>query len=203
MQAVNIERPECLDFSLQPRVAYRGKNAQTHLQACGLPIPERPNQALSNASQGTTNKNSTHKGLTHKGSTHKGSTNKEHEELVLRLSDTEFWVLSITDNVTEHVDITLQKPLPDSACYRLYCQDSHACFALLGDNLPALMAKICGVDLRTEAFPLGAIAQTSAARINVIVVHHQYKSRSCFLVLCDSAAAEYFRHSVEDALAIA
>jgi hypothetical protein len=33
------------------------------------------------------------------------------------------------------------------------------------------MAKLCGVDLRSAAFAPGAVAQTSAARINVIVIN--------------------------------
>ncbi|NQD59447.1 hypothetical protein HP546_29365 [Pseudomonas sp. CM25] len=35
----------------------------------------------------------------------------------------------------------------------------------------AAMAKLCEVDLRPGIFPIGAVAQTSAARVNVIIVN--------------------------------
>ena len=98
------------------------------------------------------------------------------------------------------VDALNQRGLPESACYPLYCQDSHAWFTLTGAHLPETLAKVCGVDLREAAFPLGSIAQTSAARINVIVIHHEVYGIPCFSVLCDSAAAEYLWDSLLDAM---
>ena len=62
------------------------------------------------------------------------------------------------------------------------------------------MAKVCGVDLREDTFPRGSIAQTSAARINVIVIHHEVNGIPCFSILCDSAAAEYLWECLLDAM---
>lgn len=154
------------------RTGVRGLNAETFLNDLGLPIPASPNQALS-SSDGA---------------------------CVLRLSQKEFWILEnpvICSNLAEKVR---QAALPASDCYRLFCRDGHAWFALTGDELPNIMAKICGVDMRAAAFPLGSIAQTSVARLNAIVVHHQINGAACFSVLCDSAAAEYMSACLLDAM---
>ena len=161
-----------MDLSILPRTGFRGLNAAQHLQAAGLPVPAKPNQAS----------------VTDNG------------ELVLRLSQKEFWVLGALADQGAGVDTLNQRGLPENNCYPLYCQDSHAWLTLTGAHLPAIMAKVCGVDLREDAFPLGAIAQTSAARINVVVVHHQVNGLPCFSVLCDSAAAEYLWECLLDAM---
>ncbi|MNQ90898.1 Sarcosine oxidase, gamma subunit family [compost metagenome] len=62
------------------------------------------------------------------------------------------------------------------------------------------MAKLCGVDLRAEAFPSGAVAQTSAARINVIVINLSADANPSFQILCDRASLEYFKGAVMDAM---
>ncbi|MCY1308595.1 hypothetical protein D9M70_586140 [compost metagenome] len=63
-----------------------------------------------------------------------------------------------------------------------------------------VMAKVCGVDLRPEAFPVGAVAQTSAARINVIVINAGTGERPHFHILCDRASLEYFHGALLDAM---
>ena len=62
------------------------------------------------------------------------------------------------------------------------------------------MAKLCGVDLRTQAFGQGAVAQTSAARINMIVINTGLGTTPCFQILCDRASLEYFKGAVLDAM---
>lgn len=168
-----VRRCGLLDLSLHPRVAYRGRNTSALLEAAGLPVPISPNQAK----------------IGPRG------------ELVLRLGQNEFWVLADPTEDGASVDVVKKIDLPETACYQLYCQDSHAWLALTGAHLPEIMAKICGVDLRDEAFALGAIAQTSVARVNVIVVHHEVNAIPCFLLLCDSAAVEYFWECLLDASA--
>ena len=161
-----------LDLSVLPRTAYRGLNAPAHLQGAGLPVPLQPNQASVSA----------------------------NGELVLRLSQKEFWVLAALEDGGAGVDALSQRDLPQDNCYPLYCQDSHAWFTLSGTHLPEILAKVCGVDLREAVFARGAIAQTSVARINVIVIHHQVNAIPCFSILCDSAAAEYLWECLLDAM---
>jgi sarcosine oxidase, subunit gamma len=77
-------------------------------------------------------------------------------------------------------------------------RDSHAWFALEGSPLPSMMAKICGVDLRPERFSDLAIAQTSVARINAIVLRAD-RPDPIFHLLADSASAAYFLDCLRDA----
>lgn len=166
------EQSALLDLSVLPRTGFRGLNAADHLQAAGLPVPAKPNQAS----------------ITDSG------------ELVLRLSQKEFWLLGALSNGGTGVDALNERGLPAADCYPLYCQDSHAWLALTGAHLPETLAKVCGVDLREAQFPLGSIAQTSVARVNVVIVHHQLAGVPCFSILCDSAAAEYLWESLLDAM---
>ena len=77
--------------------------------------------------------------------------------------------------------------------------DSHCWFAVTGERAPDMFAKICGVDLRPGKFAEGAIAQTSVARINAIVIRRATSTPSYYL-LADSASAEYLWHCVTDAM---
>lgn len=161
-----------LDLSTLPRAGFRGYNAPTHLNAADLPVPDKPN-LMSVSANG---------------------------ELVLRLSQKEYWVLSALSDQGAGVDALSKLTLPESACYPLYCQHSHAWFVMTGAHLPEILAKVCGVDLREEAFPVGSIAQTSVARISVVVAHHELNGMACFSILCDSAASEYLWDCLQDAM---
>ena len=169
-----VQAQQCglLDLSILPRIGFRGFNSAMHLEALGLPAPAQPNQARVSAGG----------------------------ELVLRLSQKEFWVLASLADQGAQVTSLHQRDLPNKDCYPLYCQDSHAWFALTGADLPELFAKICGVDLRQAAFPVGSIAQTSVARVNAIVINRPVNDIPCFFILSDSAAAEYLWECLLDAM---
>ncbi|MGB1237695.1 MAG: sarcosine oxidase subunit gamma family protein [Pseudomonadales bacterium] len=156
------------DFSLNLRYGFRGPSAQAYLQDADLSVPSQPNCAL--ATPGG--------------------------QQVLRLSNTEFWVI--------HPESTQTQPLLDTAdgegCYSLYNRDSHAWLVLSGCEISSVMAKLCAVDLRTEHFALGAIAQTSVARVNAIVVHHELEGESVFSLFSDSASASYLWSALQDAM---
>jgi len=62
------------------------------------------------------------------------------------------------------------------------------------------MAKLCGVDLRPNAFAPGSVAQTSAARINVIVINLGAHAEPCFQILFDRASLAYFKDAMLDAM---
>jgi sarcosine oxidase, subunit gamma len=83
--------------------------------------------------------------------------------------------------------------------YPLPRRDSHAWFRLSGEDLPAMMAKICGVDLRHERFADLSIAQTSVARLNAIVLRADRDGSPVLHLLADSAAAAYFLECLRDA----
>lgn len=174
-----VKQAALLDLSVVSRTGFRGLNAEQHLQTAGLPVPPKPNEGLSGDSG----------------------------ELVLRLSQKEFWILGgignddgDSDGHLDTIDKLNQQPLPADNCYPLFCQDSHAWFMLTGEYLADIMAKVCGVDLRSDVFPSGAIAQTSVARVNVIVVSHQVNAVPVFSLLSDSASSEYLWGALLDAI---
>lgn len=166
------EQAGLLDLSLVPRTGFRGIRVPDHLALAGLPVPERPNLSKSS----------------------------ETGEWVLRLSPKEFWVLGSLQDEGARVDALKSNTRLPAGNYPLYCQDSHTWLALTGAHLPDIMAKVCGVDLRPSAFPVGGIAQTSVARINAIVVHQTLGDLPCFSLLFDSAAADYLWEALLDAI---
>ena len=162
-----------VDLSLLPRIGMRGSRSTEYLNAIKMPIPEKPNLAVS----------------------------ADTGELVLRLGVNSYWVLASLADAGVTLTSLTEKSLPEQDCYQAYCQHSHAWFAITGDLQAQIMAKICGVDLREESFPLGAIVQTFAAGVSVIIVHHQYEQTSLFSVFCDTTFAEYLWKTLGDAMA--
>ena len=63
------------------------------------------------------------------------------------------------------------------------------------------MAKLCGVDLSEDVFPLGSVAQTQAAWVSVIVAAHQDQDgQSVFSMFVDQSLARYLWAAIEDAM---
>ena len=162
-----------IDLSEVPRVGFRGRQSAEYLSARGFELPDAPNRAVTQAD---------------------GSH-------VARLSQTVYLVLgSLADRGQRIADEEARWELDHSANYLLPRQDSHAWLQLSGVHIDQVMAKLCGVDLRLQAFAAGAAAQTSAARINVIVINVGSQEVPTFQILCDSASVEYFKGAVLDAM---
>ena len=163
-----------VDLTDLPRVGFRGQQSAAYLQAQGFTLPDAPNQAVTQAD---------------------GSH-------VARLSQTEYFILgSLADRGERIADEEARWELDHSANYLLPREDSHAWLHLSGVCIAEVMAKLCGVDLRPAAFPLGAVAQTSAARINVIVINLGSKGQPAFQIMFDRASLAYFKGAVLDAMA--
>lgn len=161
-----------LDLSVLPRCGFRGPNAAHHLASLGLPVPERPNQTV----------------------------RSESGEWVLRLSMKEFWVLGSLQDKGARIASLQAEPLPEGV-YSLYCQHSHAWMLMTGAHLAEIFAKVCGVDLRSPAFPQGSIAQTSVARVNAIIAYQPLANGlPAFSILSDSASSEYLWDALMDAM---
>jgi sarcosine oxidase subunit gamma len=79
--------------------------------------------------------------------------------------------------------------------------ESHAWFLVTGERAPGMFAKICGVDLRPHRFAIGAIAQTSLAKMSAIVIRADLGEVPAYHVLADSASAEYLWGCLLDAMA--
>lgn len=161
------------DLTDLPRVGFRGAHSAEYLRSRGFVLPDAPNRAVIQAD---------------------GSQ-------VARLSQTEYLLLgSPEDQGQRMADEEARWELDHQANYLLPRQDSHACFQLTGDHLSEVLAKLCGVDLSPQAFGPGAVAQTSAARINVIVINSGTVQQTSLHILCDRASREYFREALEDAM---
>lgn len=161
-----------IDLSVATRIGFRGVNAKSHLESVELRLPSQPNLMEKSA---------------------------DGALMTLRLGENEYWVLDGSTNQGLMLDELTTRPVPDN-CYRLYCQNSHAWFMMTGKYIEQTMAKICGVDLRSSAFPLHGIVQTSVARVNAIIVRHEVNGLAVFSILSDSSSAEYLWDCLLDAM---
>jgi sarcosine oxidase subunit gamma len=156
-----------------PRVGFRGTQSAEYLTARGFTLPGAPNQANAQAD---------------------GSW-------VARLSQTEYLLLgSPRDQGQRVADEEARWALDHRANYLLPRQDSHACVLLSGARIAQVMAKLCGVDLSAPAFKPGAVAQTSVARVNAIVINSGSAEAPAFHILWDRASKDYFEGALRDAL---
>lgn len=83
--------------------------------------------------------------------------------------------------------------------YPLPRRDSHAWFAVAGEALPEMFAKLCAIDLRHDKFADLAITQTLIAKMSAILLRADAGGRPVFHLLVDSAAALYFSDCLLDA----
>ncbi|OWJ90512.1 sarcosine oxidase [Pseudomonas sp. A46] len=168
-----IERCALVDLTDLPRVGFRGLDSAAWLGTRGYQLPEAPNRALAQPDGGW----------------------------VARLSQAEYLLLgSLADRGARIAAEEAGWQLTDAANYLLPRQDSHAWLQLSGCHVAEVMAKVCGVDLRPQAFPAGSVAQTSAARINVILINVGTDELPRFHILCDRPSLEYFQGAMLDAM---
>ncbi|MCX2888196.1 sarcosine oxidase [Pseudomonas sp. LB-090624] len=162
------------DLTELARVGFRGADSAAYLQNRGYRLPPLPNNAV----------------------------RQEDGGWVARLSQTEYLLLgSLADEGARVAGAEAEWAQDAQRNYLLPRQDSHAWLQLSGEFASAVMAKLCGVDLRAEAFGPGAVAQTSAARINVIVLNVGSDQRPALQLLFDRASLAYFRDALLDAMA--
>ncbi|VVP32762.1 sarcosine oxidase [Pseudomonas silesiensis] len=161
------------DLTDLSRVGFRGAHSAEYLRSRGFALPDAPNRAVTQAD---------------------GS-------LVARLSQSEYLLLGSPEDQGQRLaDEEARWELDHQANYLLPRQDSHAWFQLTGEHPSEVMAKLCGVDLSPQAFGPGAVAQTSAARINVIVINAGSARQASLHILCDRASQAYFQEALLDAM---
>lgn len=161
-----------LDLTALVRTGFRGARAGEHLEAAGFPLPARPNQAALSATG----------------------------ELVLRLSQNEFWLLGSLEDKGQRLTGLATGPHPEVGCYPLFCQDSHGWLALSGACAAGVMAKLCALEMSAAAFPECAVAQTSVARTNAVVIRHRIGEIPLFSLLFDVASLPYMWDLLLDAI---
>lgn len=171
---IPLEHCALVDLTDLPRMGLRGADSAAWLNARGYLLPGAPNHALAQPDGGW----------------------------VARLSQSEYLLLgSLADRGARITAEEAGWQLDGTAHYLLPRQDSHAWLTLTGRHAAQVMAKVCGVDLRPEAFPSGAVAQTSAARINVIAINAGDDRLPRLHLLCDRPSLAYFHSALLDAMA--
>ena len=123
-------------------------------------------------------------------------------ELAARLADTEVVVIDNLDGagaLPHRLESEWSMDNADGG-YLVNRQGANFWFAVTGRHAAAMLAKLCGVDLRPAKFPLYAIAQTSVARTNCIVIRADLGDTLAYHMMGDSASAEYQWICVLDAM---
>ncbi len=162
------------DLSPLPRIGFKGRNVLPRMTAQGVDLADQPNRAF----------------------------RQEGGNLAAVLARTE--VLLLTPPAADDARLTA---LVDGwsldqadGCYPAPRQDSHFWFQVTGTHAGAMFAKLCAVDLRPDHFTDLAIAQTSVARSNTIVIRDDLGATPAFHLLGDSASAGYMWECLFDAM---
>ena len=122
--------------------------------------------------------------------------------LAARLAPTEAAILgSLTGrgDLCDRLEAALDAD-PEPGCYKVLRRDGSFHFLLGGTHAAETMATLCGVDLRARAFPAGSVAQTSVARMSMIVIAVSLGEIPAFHLLGDSASASYAWGVLVDAM---
>ncbi|GGC86331.1 sarcosine oxidase [Chelatococcus reniformis] len=162
-----------VDLSPLPRLGFKGRETLAAMQARGVVVENKPNRAFRQPDGG----------------------------LCLVLAASEVMLLGpLTGDGTRLAALEAEWDIDAGVrTYPLPRRDSHAWFAVAGAAAPEMFAKLCGVDLRLAHFPDLAVAQTSVARLNAVVVRADEGGRPVFHLLADSAAAIYLLDCLVDA----
>ena len=180
-----IRRMGLVDLSPLPRIGYKGVGAPQWLRQQSLQLPLQANSAVTQTD----------------GTLVAALSAQEH----LLLSPYTAAAISATSvagasGICQRVENAWSL---DSAaqCYQLPRADSHCWFAVCGSSVGEMLPKLCGVDLRPHVFADNAVAQTSLARVNAIIIRQTIANTAVFHLLTDSASAEYLWRCLLDAMA--
>lgn len=123
--------------------------------------------------------------------------------LAARLAPSEALIiggLRAEDDLCVRLDAAHEAQSPPG-CHLVMRREASFHFVLSGADGAAMMAKLCGVDLRERSFPAGAIAQTSVAGVSMIVIRTEIGATPAFHLMGDSASAGYSWDAIGDAMA--
>ena len=174
-EAAQAESLGLADLTPFPRIGFKGWNIAPWLAGNGAEMGEASNRAYPQA-DGTR---------------------------IARLAPGETLVLSNRNGagpLIESLDQAWSMAEADG-CFRVV-RDETSCWLLLaGAHAPAMLAKVCAVDLRPQVFAPDAIAQTNVARLNVIVIRGDLGPVPAFDLITDLASAVYLWGALLDAMA--
>lgn len=159
-----------IDLSALPRAGIKGKCLSQWIESKRYEVDEEPNRAYA----------------------------QRDGVLIARLSPGELMLLAnpadaSMDAMTYSLEATYN-------CYPVRRQDSHYWFALTGVRCPAMLAKLCSVDLSPDIFADGTVAQTSVARTSAVIVRHDIEDVLCYYLLGDSSTILYMWTCLVDAM---
>ena len=161
------------DLSTLDRSGYKGPGALDWLRAQGVRIGDDDNVA----------------------------TRQEDGTLVARIAPTEALILGDLFGGGPSATLAAAWSLDTvPGTYKVARATANAWIAVTGEHGAAMWSKICGVDLRPAKFADGAIAQTSIARLNGILIRADLGTTLSYHLLADSAAASYMWRSILDAM---
>jgi len=162
------------DFSPLARVGFKGRGALAWVRAQAVEVADTNNMAC----------------------------RQRDGALVARLADTEVLVLDSLDGggaLPHRLEGKWSADNPPGT-YFVIRQAGNFQFLVTGEHGAEMFAKLCAVDLRSAKFPSGAVAQTSVARTNCIVIRDDVGDVTAWRVLGDSASAEYLWVYLVDAM---
>ena len=174
-ELAGARRLAIVDCTALPRTGYKGRGALDWLRAQGLEIGDRDNLAYA----------------------------QRDGFLAARLAPTEGLILgslSGEPGLVAALDGNKFQPARAGA-YRVPRADTNCWFRISGAEAAAMFAKLCAVDLRPHKFEPGAVAQTSLAKLNAILIRADLGTVVSYHVLADSASALYLWSSLMDAMA--
>jgi sarcosine oxidase subunit gamma len=169
----SVPRLAIIDLSPLPRLGFKGRGTIPAMQARGLIVEKTPNRAF----------------------------RQPDGSLCMVLAPGEVFLLGALDGKAGRL-ATLEHEWrieDEERTYPMPRRDSHAWFAMTGEQVPELLAKLCAVDMRLHKFADLSIAQTSLARLGAIVLRADLGGQPVFHILSDSSAAAYMLTCLIDA----
>ena len=161
------------DLSPLPRCGFKGAQAAAWLRAQHVRLPRPNNRALAQAGGA----------------------------LAARLAEQEFLLLDPPfggQGIAARLEAEHTERRP-AHCHPVPWQDAHAWFLVSGERAAGMLARLCGVDLRPAHFAEFHVAQTSAARVNVIFIRRNLGPTPAWHLLSDQASSGYLWDCLRDA----
>jgi sarcosine oxidase subunit gamma len=164
---------DIFDLSDLPRSGFKGRDTLFAMQARGLKCENRANRAF----------------------------RQDDDMLCLVLAATEVFLLGpLGGDGARLADLETTWQIEGAErTYLMPRRHSHGWFALAGDHVPEMLAKLCAVDFRPKVFGDLSIAQTSVARLNSIVLRADRAERHIYHLLADSTCSAYLLACLKDA----
>ena len=170
-----VERLAICDLSGLPRIGFKGRDTLAWLRGRGFVCDDTPNRTY----------------------------RQQDGTLVAVLAPNEAALLSpLNEPALTLWDLAAACSLDDGVRrYPVPRADANFEFLISGRHAAEMFSKVCGVDLRPAVFAADAVAQTSVARLNAIVVRSDVGDIPAYRMLGDSAAAEFMWDAILDTMA--